>query len=118
MSVEQKGPGGFQIVDEGEAPAGSASEGPMTFGTLVLSLATSVLVHLGEGPPPDAQGSDGGAPEPVPVNLSLAQQTIEILEMLRQKTEGNLGEDEARLLSGVPHDLRMRYVAAAARPHQ
>ena len=118
MSIEQKGPRGFQLVDEGAAPGGPAAEGPMTFGTFLLSLATSALVHLGEGPPPGTQGPETGAPDPVPVNLPLAHQTIEILELLREKTDGNLDEDEARLFSGLLHDRRMRYGEAAARRNQ
>lgn len=118
MPVEQKGPSGFQIVDDEETGQGPPTEGPMTFGTLVLSLATSVLVHIGEGPSPGEQGPDAEAPEPAPVDLPLARQTIEILEMLSVKTQGNLDEDEARLLTGVLHDLRMRYVEAAGRKNE
>ena len=114
MAAEQKGPMGFQMVDGEEPPPLGTAEAPMTFGTFVLSLATSVLVHLGEGPAPEAEGPDSGAPEAAPLNLPLARQTIEILELLRTKTDGNLDEDEARLLSGVLHDLRMRYVEVAA----
>ncbi len=113
MPVEQKGPRGFQMVDEAEDPTAPVGPtGPMNFGTLVLSLATSTLVHLGEGPPEGVDASEGRASEAPPANLPLAQQTIEILEMLREKTEGNLDAEESRLLTGVLHDLRMRYVEA------
>ena len=43
-------------------------------------------------------------------NLGLARQTIDILVVLRDKTTGNLSEDEARLLESLLHDLQMRYV--------
>ena len=102
----QSGPKGFQMVGE---PSGPGPEGllpPMTFGTFVLSLSTSALVHMGEGVDAEA----GTAPP----NLPLAQQTIEILEMIEGKTRGNLDEDEARLLEAVLHDLRMRYVRVRA----
>jgi hypothetical protein len=97
---EQKGPKGFQMVGEAEPTAGVP---PITFGAFVLSLSTSALVHLGAGADPE-----GG--EASPPNLPLARQTIEILEMLAQKTEGNLDDDEGRLLEAILHDLRMRYV--------
>jgi hypothetical protein len=77
----------------------------MSFGTLVLSLSTSALLHLGVPPEP-------GEGEPAAVNLPLAQQTIDILEILREKTRGNLDESEAHLLEQVLHDLRMRFIAA------
>ena len=34
--------------------------------------------------------------------------------MLKDKTSGNLDEDEERLLDGVLYDLRMRFVEASA----
>jgi hypothetical protein len=105
---------GFQLVgdsgepepEQGGRPAGSLP--PIGFGTLVLSLSASALVHLGVAPSPEAAGEEAG-PAPAP-NLVLAQQTIDILEMLQEKTRGNLDPDEARLLESVLHDLRMRFV--------
>ena len=101
MAGEQGGPRGFQILDD-------SGEGPpldMSFATLVLSLTSSALVHLGVAPEP-------GAPAPSPVDLPLARQTIDILEILKAKTRGNLDEPEAQLLEQVLHDLHMRYLAA------
>jgi len=101
MANEQSGPRGFRMSD-----SEAAQELPeMSFATLVLSLTTSALVHLGVPPEP----SD--APPPA-ANLPLAQQTIDILEILQEKTRGNLDEAEAKLLQSVLHDLRMRFVAA------
>ena len=77
------------------------------FGTFVMSLASSVLVHLGELEHPDTAGR-----EP---NLSLAKQTIDILGMLREKTRGNLTQEEAQLLDNLLYDLRMKYVDAKKR---
>ena len=101
MAREQGGPRGFKMGD----PEGSDSLPEMSFATLVLSLSTSALLHLGVPPEP----SEGPEPE---LNLPLARQTIDILEILRDKTRGNLDESESRLLEGVLHDLRMRFVAA------
>jgi len=43
-------------------------------------------------------------------NLQAAKQTIDILGMLKEKTEGNLDNSEKELLDGVLSESRMRYV--------
>ena len=85
--------------------AGEAQLPEMSFATLVVSLTSSALVHLAAAPEP-------GTLAPGPVNLPLARQTIDILEILKAKTRGNLDADEAKLLDQVLHDLHMRFVAA------
>jgi len=93
----------FQLLGDPEDGAGSE---PMTFAAFVLSLTTSGLFHLGIAP--------GGLELPElsepRVDLDAGRQTIEILEMIRKKTKGNLSADEARLLDNAIHDLHMRYV--------
>ncbi len=79
--------------------------GPMpevTFSTFVLSLASSALVHLGEVPNPET-GQTGFDPD-------LSKHSIDILEMLRAKTENGLDEQEAKLLTGILYELRMKFV--------
>jgi len=44
------------------------------------------------------------------VILPLAQYSIEVLTMLKEKTKGNLTSDEERLVENVLHELRMTYV--------
>ena len=78
----------------------------LSFTTFVLSLSTAALQHLGVS----ATGDGEEKPE---VNLQAAQQTIDILEMLEQKTNGNLSEEESKLLSTLLYDLRMRFVEAS-----
>jgi len=80
-------------------------EDQLTFSTFILSLSTSVLVNLGELPDPLKNEKD--------INLPLAKQTIGIIEMLMEKTKGNLTEDEYRLIDSMLYDLRMKYVEAA-----
>ncbi len=77
------------------------------FGTFVMSLASSVLVHLGEITHPDSSKS-----EP---NHHLAKQTIDILGMIQDKTRGNLTKEEEQLLTNLLYDPRMKYVAAKGR---
>jgi hypothetical protein len=80
------------------------SERPeIDFGTFVMSLASSVLVHLGEIALPDVEG--------LHANLPLAKQTLDILGMLQEKTRGNLTKEEGELLQNLLYDLRMKYVA-------
>ena len=96
-------PGEAQRGERRERATGELA--PLAFGTLVLSLSSSALVQLGVAPPP-------GESSPAAPNLPAAQQTIEILEMLRVKTRGNLTPDEERLLESVLHDLRLRFIEA------
>jgi len=46
------------------------------------------------------------------VDLDQAKQAIEVLEVLKDKTVGNLSTSEAGLLDGILFDLRCRYVEA------
>jgi hypothetical protein len=80
-------------------------EDQLTFSTFVLSLSTSVLVSLGELPDPLKNEES--------LNLPLAKQTISLIEMLTEKTKGNLSDEEGRLISNILYDLRMKYVEKA-----
>ncbi len=75
------------------------------FSTFILSLSTSALVHLGELPDPvtNEKGS----------NLQLAKQTIGVIELLKEKTKGNLTGEEEKLIDTVLYDIRLKYVKAA-----
>jgi hypothetical protein len=42
----------------------------------------------------------------------VARETIDMIELLEEKTRGNLTPDEATLLRNLLTDLRMRFVAA------
>ncbi|MFZ5864036.1 MAG: DUF1844 domain-containing protein [Nitrospirota bacterium] len=81
-----------------------AHAGPVDFSGLLLSLASTAMVYLG------APGPDGAA---APVNLPRAQEMIDLLAVLEQKTAGNLSADESALLGNLLYTLRMRYVEAA-----
>ncbi len=45
-----------------------------------------------------------------PADLQLAKYNIDMLEVIEQKSKGNLTEDEEKLLSGALHQLRMSFV--------
>ncbi len=69
----------------------------VSFSSFVVSLATSAMNHLGEGP---------GAK----LDLPMARQTVDLLGLLMEKTKGNLDDEEAKLLETVLHDVRMKFV--------
>lgn len=78
--------------------------GPMNFSTFLLGLASSALIHLGVAPNPETGG--------LTPDLTLAQQTLDVLAMLRTKTKGNLTPDEEKLFENMLTDLRFRFVEA------
>ena len=89
-----------------ESPAsGPSSPTQIDFSTLLLSLATGALIHMGLTPDP--------ATRKISKNLEMARQNIELLELLEMKTKGNLTADEAQLLTGLLSEVRLRYVEAS-----
>ncbi|RJQ76226.1 MAG: DUF1844 domain-containing protein [Desulfobacteraceae bacterium] len=72
------------------------------FATFVLSINSSALVQLGLIEDP-ATGQKA-------TNFSLAKQTIDLLDMLEEKTRGNLNADEDNILKNILYELRMLYV--------
>jgi len=71
--------------------------------SLLISLATSAQIALGDVESPTGRGRY--------VNLEEAQGYIDMLEDLRRKTEGRLTSEEGRLLRSALYELQMRYVA-------
>lgn len=83
---------------------------PIDFTALVLSLGSSALIHLGMAADP----TSGAVNAP---DLPLAQQSIDLLALLQEKTRNNLTSEEERFLTQMLFDLRMRFVDAAVKPH-
>jgi hypothetical protein len=77
---------------------------PVTFSTLVLSLASSAVMALGleKNPVTDKFEKD----------LDLARFNIDMLLLLKDKTKNNLDKDELRFFEEVVSDLQLRYVDA------
>jgi len=89
----------------------SSAPEPVTFTSLVLSLAATAAVHFGDlGDPATGEKS--------PQNLDGARQMIEMLGMLQEKAKGNLTPQEATILERVLFELRMRFVDARREPAQ
>ncbi|MDR2124812.1 MAG: DUF1844 domain-containing protein [Desulfovibrio sp.] len=73
-----------------------------TFSTFALSMASSVLVNLGEVPDPET----GKVQE----NHDMARHGIDTLSMIKDKVENGLDEEEKHLLDGLLYELRMKFV--------
>lgn len=72
------------------------------FDTLVEYLSTTAMFQLGMLPGP------GG--ERIPPDMLNARLTIDLLDVLKDKTKGNLTPAEAHLLDDVLYRLRLAYV--------
>ena len=83
-------------------PEEYADENAMGFDMLVSYLSTTAMFQLGllEGP--------GG--ERIPPDLPNARRTIDLLQVLQEKTHGNLTQREVKLLDDVLYDLRLSFV--------
>lgn len=78
---------------------------PVSFSSFAVSLASSAMMHLGEAPDP-ATGTTR-------VDLPLARNTIDLLGVLKDKTKGNLDDEESRLLDALLYELRTRFLAVS-----
>ncbi len=76
----------------------------ITFSSFIYSLSSTCLIHLGEIPEPTSGTYQK--------NLVLAKQTIDLLEILSEKTKGNLTPEEEGLLKSSLTELRIRYIKA------
>ena len=74
---------------------------------LILMFQTAAMQHMGKlkNPLTDAIERD----------MSQAQISIDMLEMISEKTKGNLSEPESRMLTSVLHDLRLNFVDEASK---
>ena len=78
---------------------------PACFLTLVNSLAMQALYFMGQLP-----DQADKAPK---INLDLAKHHIDTLNVLEEKTRGNLTDNESKALAMVLHEARMLYVQSA-----
>ena len=86
-----------------EQHAHDDQEPALSFAAFVLSLAHTAAVHFGDIPDP-VTGESGRS------NLPAAQQMIDILAVIEEKTRGNLSAEERQLLEQLLFELRMRYI--------
>jgi hypothetical protein len=97
---------------EPAAAATEPSEGadlpmpPASFEMLLTTLATEALVALGQVPHP-ATGK-------IEVHRNQAKFLIDTVDILKQKTAGNLTTSEQQVLDSLLHQLRMVFVQTAS----
>ncbi len=77
---------------------------PVDFVSFITDLITTAHLYL--------QGFRDPETEKVIINLGLAKRVIDTLEMLEEKTKGNLTAPESNFLANSLYDLRMGYVRA------
>ena len=84
-------------------------KGPLpepVFAEVINMIAMQALVAVGGMTTPDGQQ--------IPPDLNVAKHHIDLLALLADKTQGNLDEEEAKLLDATVYELRMRYVQATS----
>jgi len=91
-----------------ETGDGARAQVAPTFPALVTQLAMQAMLALGLVRTPD-----GHVPEP---DLEQARYIIDLIGVLDEKTDGNLTDEEQRLLSDTKHDLQMAFVNVSGRP--
>jgi hypothetical protein len=105
MQELTRGPRGFKMVSMSDDQAPDPAESAVTFLGFILSLAHTAAVHFGDVPDPVSG-------QTIPANLPAAQQMIDILALLEEKTRGNLTAEERQFLDQILYELRLRYVEA------
>ncbi len=79
---------------------------PATFALHISTLATQALMFLGQMPNP-LTGE-------VELHLEQAKHFIDTLQMLQEKTQGNLTPEERQMLEEILHELRLVYVTISS----
>lgn len=106
----QSGPGdtSFTIGGQSRGPSpeeASGAQPEMNFATFLVGLSGEALAALGEMPNPVTGETRR--------DLLAAQQLIDIIAILKEKTRGNLDQYEQNLIDAILFDLRMKYVELA-----
>ncbi|MEZ4845734.1 MAG: DUF1844 domain-containing protein [Bdellovibrionota bacterium] len=91
--------------DHIEEEAGQKQHAEIGFASLIVSLGTSAMIHMGviENPVTKQKEKD----------ISAAKQEIDLIMMLKNKTQGNLNDAEKKVLDQVLAELQMRFVEAS-----
>ena len=83
----------------------AVSHTEVNFVNYISSLAFQTMIFLGDIPNPVTNEIDK--------NLDQAKFLIDTLSLLKEKTQGNLNEQEENLLSASVYELQMKYVEAS-----
>lgn len=93
------------MQDEPQNPKSNVGDLPVSFSQLILGFSSAALHHLGE------QSSEAQSKQRQ--HLALAKHNIAIIDLLLEKTQGNLDAEEEKLIHHVLTDLKMKFVSAA-----
>ena len=81
---------------------------PIDFSAYIAELGTTALAYLG--------GFQNPETNEVFVDLEMAKRTIDTIDLLKEKTKGNLTAPESNLLDNTLYNLRMTYIRIANNP--
>ena len=76
-----------------------------TFTFFLTTLGLQASIFLGDIPSPVTNKKEQ--------NLNQAKFLIDTIYMLKEKTKGNLNEEESKLLENLLHELQLRYAEVA-----
>lgn len=93
-----------EVAEPAKPAAGGMPMPPASFEMLLTTLATEALMALGHIPHP-LTGQ-------VETHREQATYLIDTIDVLREKTKGNLTSEEQQLMESMLHQLRMAFVAA------
>ena len=101
------GPDGRTTVEDrtpSETTSSATALEEMSFSTHLLSLNITALMHLGEAEGVDEEHRDPAA----------ARHIVDTLTMLAEKTQGNLTDEETKLLNALLYDLKLKIVKSTS----
>ena len=81
---------------------------PIDFSAFIAELGLTAVTYLG--------GYQNPETKEVLVDLEMAKRTIDTIDLLKEKTKGNLTAPESNLLDNTLYNLRMTYIRLANNP--
>jgi len=90
------------------APPPQPSDPARSLVGLFMMLGSSALMAMGETDPTTGQRGQR--------DLPMAAEVIDVLALLRDKTDGRRSAEESQVLDELLYDLQLRYVDATKRP--
>lgn len=94
-----------------QSDSSSAEEAmELNFLNYITSLGFQAMIFLGEMPHPVSQQMEK--------NLDQAKMIIDTLVMLKEKTKGNLNEQEDNILGVSAYELQLKYVEAVGKSNE
>ena len=88
--------------EKGTPVSESKEDSRISFSAFITSLGIQSLIRMGEFEDPNSGKKE--------IDLDGAQETIDLLLMLKEKTKGNLTSEEEKLLNSLIPDLQFKFV--------